>query len=253
MANDENRGCWDRFDRKTVLYFTGNKDTRVPSMEKELERVGLADAERLWQFPSPLYKTLLRHITHIPCLEHGGWFNSSMGHYRAIATAYHLGFEHALFMEDDMRFLKDLTEVDKIVRALPDDYDVALLDSFFKYWKEGTVNAEVMAKWRDERKVNEQWAEFDALYSLGCYALSRNGMKRMMFAFEAVETARSIGRMRIGDHFLSRDILGKGMRMYFARKNVAVQRDMGKANSPTSDIANKYVAMGLNFDDYSEP
>ena len=71
--------CWNRFDRKVVLYFTGNKDTRVPGMERELSRVGLEDADRQWQFPSPLDRVLLRNIRHIPCVENKGFFNSSMG------------------------------------------------------------------------------------------------------------------------------------------------------------------------------
>lgn len=244
--------CWNRFDRKTVLYFTGNKDTRVPGMEKELKRVGLDGADRQWQYPSPLDKVLLRSVKHIPALEIGGYFNSSMGHYRAIATAYHLGCDHCLVMEDDVRFLIDVEEIEKSVNSIPDDYDVALLDSFFQKWSEGKINSNVMSRWRDGRKANEYWSEFDELYSLGCYALSRRGMERMLFAFDAVETAKNIGKLRIADHFLNRGILGSGMKMYFARKNVAIQRDMGKANSPVSDITNKYIEMGLDLSEYAE-
>lgn len=245
--------CWDRFDRKTVLYFTGNKDTRVHGMEKELKRVGLDGADRQWQYPSPLDGVLLRNVNHIRALEIGGYFNATMGHYRAIATAYHLGCSHCLIMEDDIRFLKDTGEIDMAVNSVPDDYDVALLDCFFQKWSEGKINARVMSQWRDVRKANDFWSEFDELFSLGCYALSRRGMERMLFAFEAVETAKKIGKMRIGDHFLNRGILGKDMKMYFARKNIAIQRDMGKANSPISDITNKYIEMGLDLSQYAEP
>lgn len=244
-----------RFARKTVLYFTGLKN-RVEGMEAELARVGLADAQRQWQFPSPFDKVLLRNVKHIPCFDGGargmGYFNSSMGHYRAIATAFHLGCDSVLVMEDDVRFLKDVAKVAEIMDALPDDFDVALLDSFFMTRDKNAVNAEVMAKWRDERKVNEHWAEFDSLYSLGCYALSRRGMEKMMFAFEAVQTAPKIGMIRIADHFLKRGILGRDMKLYFARRNVAVQREMGAANSPPSDIRKKYEEMGLDLADYAE-
>jgi hypothetical protein len=107
-------------------------------------------------------------------------------------------------------------------------------------------------RWRNERKVNDHWAEFDSLYSLGCYALSRRGMERMMFAFEAVETKPSIGMIRIADHFLKRSILGQSMRLYFARQNVAIQREMGAANSPPSDIRKKYEEMGFDLADYAD-
>lgn len=244
--------CWDRFERKVVLCFTGLKD-RAPKIEAELERAGLGKWETQWQFPSPLDKTLLRGMRHIGCLDWKiGYFNSSMGHYRAIATAYHMGCGSVLVMEDDIRFLNDRTKIAQALSALPADYDVALLDSFFKTREKDAVNAEVMAKWRRERAVNKWWAEFDSLYSLGCYALSRRGMERMMFAFEAVETAPKIGKMRIADHFLNRKILGSDTRMYFARKNLAIQREMGAANSPPSDIRKKYEEMGLDLSEYAE-
>jgi len=243
---------WNRFGKKTILYFTGYKDSRVPSMEKELKRVGLYDAERQWQFPSPLDRLLLRKINHIPCVERGGYFNLSMGHYRAIATAYHLGYENVLVIEDDARFLNDVSELEKIVTSLPDDYDVALFDSLFRSFKENRVNANTMECWRRDRKVNEFWSEFDQLHSMACYALSRIGMERMMFAFEAVETAPKIGKMRICDHFLDRNILGKNMKMYFARKNACIQRRFSSSTSSMDDITSKYISMGLNLDEYAE-
>lgn len=244
--------CWNRFDRKVVLYFTGNKDSRVPGMEKELDRVGLDDVDRQWQHPSPLDRILIRGMRHIPCLENAGYFNASMGHYRAIATAYHLGCRNCLILEDDVRFMKDVERLSDYVNSIPDDYDVALLDCFFKGFGAKDVNGSVMSKWRDGRMANDSWSEFDELYSLGCYSLSRRGMERMMFAFEAVETDKRIGKMRIADHFLTRGILGRDTRMYFARTNVAIQREMKNANTSSSEITRKYVEMGLNLDEYAE-
>lgn len=244
--------CWDRFDRKVVLCFTGLK-ARAPKIVEETDRVGVNGLDVQWQFPSPLDKTLLRGMRHIGVLDAKiGYFNSSMGHYSAIARSYHLGCQSVLVMEDDVRFLKDTAQISQALASIPADYDVALIDSFFKHWEKDAVNADVMAKWREERAANKWWAEFDSLYSLGCYALSRRGMERMMFAFEAVETKPSIGKMRIADHFLSRKVLGEDSRLYFARKNIAIQREMGAANSPTSDIRKKYEAMGLDLSEYAE-
>lgn len=242
--------CWDRFDRKVVLYFTGNKDTRVPGMERELKRVGLDDADRQWQFPSPLDNVLLRSIRHIPCVEKKGFFNSSMGHYRAIATAYHLGCSSVLILEDDIRFLSDLKEIDKFVDSIPQNYDVALLDLFAGWMKNTTP--ETLKSLREKRRANENWASFDEMRSLGCYALSRKGMQKMMFAFEAVETAKNIGKMRICDHFLDRRILGADTKMYFAIKNVAIQKDIGNPNSDMSITNRLYREMGIDPSFYSE-
>ena len=242
--------CWDRFDRKVVLYFTGNKDTRVPGMERELARVGLDDADRQWQFPTPIDRVLLKGIRHIPCVERGGYFNMTMGHYRAISTAYHLGCDSVLVVEDDIRFLKDMSELEKIVSSIPDGYDVALLDMFSISMR--SVNADTVKMLREKRRVNDFWAEFDELRSCGCYALSRRGMSRMMFCYEAVETKKRIGNMRICDHFLNREYLGKDTRMYFASKNAAVQRDMPGSHSQSDGILDNYLDMQIDMSEYAE-
>ena len=90
-------------------------------MESELERVGLSDADRQWNFPSPLDKVLLRNLGHIPSIERGGYMNCTMGHYRAISTAYHMGCRSVLIMEDDIRFLVDIGEIEKALESIPAD------------------------------------------------------------------------------------------------------------------------------------
>lgn len=244
MAN-----CWDRFDRKTILFFTGYKN-RVEPMERELARVGLAGAIPQWQFPTPLDGVLLRSIVHIPCVGRNGYFNCTMGHYRAVKTAYHLGCRNCLIMEDDIRFLKDTEEIAATVGALPDDFDVALFDYFASSMKH--VTPEVVKQWRSHRRVNNHWAEFDNMRSMGCYALSRKGMERLIYCYEAVETDRAVGKMRICDHFLNRKYLGADMNLYFAMRNIAVQKKMGVANSPIDEYRQIYLDMGINPDDYEE-
>lgn len=242
--------CWDRFDRKVVLYYTGNKDTRVPGMERELERVGLQGADRQWQFPTPFDNLLLRSVRHDPWVG-VGYLSNAMSHYRAISIAYHLGCRNVLILEDDVRFMKDVGMVSNYIDTIPDGYDVAKMDSVFKEFGGNGVTLETMSKWRGERKANEFWSEFDSLYSTGCYALSRKGMERMMFCFEAVETNKDIGMLRVVDHFLDRKILGADMKMYFSRENVCVQKEF-ECVTGYGEIEKRYRAMGVDMGKYAE-
>lgn len=241
--------CWDRFDRKTVLFFTGYK-SRVAPMQNELERVGLGDAIPQWQFPTPLDQLVLSRIRHTPSAGQHGYFNCSMGHYFAMKTAYHLGCKTCLIMEDDIRFLKDPCEIAATVEALPDDFDVALLDLVVRSMKH--MDVAELERLRRDRRVNDRWAEFDMMRSLGCYALSRKGMERLIYCYEAVETDRAVGKMRICDHFLNRRYLGADTKMYFAVRNVAIQRQMGKANSEIDEYQTNYVEMGIDPSLYEE-
>lgn len=243
--------CWDRFDGKTVLYFTGNKGTRVPMMEKELARVGLDDAVRQWQFPTPLDNVVRSNVQHSNGVKRDGYFNCSMGHYRAIATAYYRGLDHALFIEDDIRFLKDVDAIEQAVNDLPDDYDLAMLDWFCIKKKDGS-GIGIAKRYRDERRVNRHWSEFDKFYSAGCYALSRKGMERIMLAIELSATDKKIGMFRIIDHYMDRNVIGAESRLYFASTNIAIQRQIGASNSSGYDIAGKYRSLGIRLEDYAE-
>lgn len=241
---------WDMFDRKVVLYFTGNKNTRVPGMERELKRVGLDDAFRQWQFPTPTDKVVLRSIPHVGHLEVGGYMNCTMGHYRAIATSYHLGCKSVLIMEDDARFLNDVSKIERIVASVPDDYDLAMLDYFYCSWKD--VESRLADKLRIERKKNDFWAEFDKFHSGACYALSRRGMERIIRLYEAAATDRKLGKLRICDGFLDRRYLGYDAKMYFAIENAAIQRAFEQGNSNGCGISDPYSRTGIDVSNYAE-
>lgn len=246
--NSRRMSCWDRFDRKTLVTFTGNKHTRVPGLVNELRRVGMDGFDILWQFPNPFNAVLMNSVKHDKWIHHGGYFNCTMGHYRAIQTAYNLGCSEALFMEDDIRFLKDTAEISEIVTSLPKDYDLATFDPSYRSWPKDQL-ADFLS-WREHRKVNEHWAEFDAMFSMGCYALSRRGMEKMLACYDSAVTPKKHGMLRVCDHYLERASLGKDAKLYFTRKNACMQTRMGPASSNMNTIEKRYVNMGLRFSDY---
>lgn len=245
MVKDRKKDMWDVFDRKVVLYFTGNKGTRVDGMESELERVGLSDADRQWNFPNPLDKVLLRNLGHIPSIERGGYMNCTMGHYRAISTAYHMGCRSVLIMEDDIRFLIDIGEIEKVLESMPADYDLVMLDYFYRHCDKKTGCVE---RWKVERKVNDDWAEFDMMHSAGCYALSKRGMERILNCYHATTNKRDA--LRICDHYFDRGRLGEDTKMYFPVRNMCVQVDTGAANTKGS-VASRYIATNVDLSKYA--
>jgi len=248
QVSSRRMSCWDRFDRKVLVTFTGNKHTRVPSVLNEMRRVGMYGVEMQWQFPTPLNSLLMRSIKHDKYISHKGFFNCTMGHYRAIATAYHLGCSEALFMEDDIRFLKDTSEISRMLNSIPEDYDIATLDPSYRSWPNDELTEFI--GWRERRKVNDYWAEFDRMFSMGCYALSRKGMEKFMSCYEKVETSPRDGMLRVCDHYLDRKYLGKDAKMYFARKNACVQVRMGGHSSDMNNIEGRYKRMGLHSSEY---
>lgn len=123
---------WDRFDMIIALSYTGYKD-RQPVLQAEFERVGLSGrVELFWNYPSPFDMRFANSIRLHQTIGKPSHFNEVMGHYRAMKTAFELGVQHVLILEDDVRFVSDLDLLSRSLASIPDDYDVAKLEWFCK-------------------------------------------------------------------------------------------------------------------------
>ena len=238
--------CWDRFGRKTLLTFTGYKD-RVPGVMSELERIGMKDVNVQWQFPNPFEGVLIKHLNHKKGLQSQGHMNCTIGHYAAVKTSFHLGLQSCIVMEDDIVFLRDLSKIESVISSLPNDFDVAMLDWFAT---SPGFPPDSVKKCIFDKGVNEHWAEFDAVRSCGCYALSRRAMKQYIWLYEAAVTNPSIGKLRICDQFFEKQFMGHGMKMYLAKKNVAIQHHTDVHNSDFDKISAAYESMGIDCSEY---
>lgn len=235
---------WSMFDFKAACLFTGYKN-REAALMKELERVGLGDAKIMWQFPTPFDAVMRRNVKGKAALR-TGFFNSGMGHYRAIKTAYELGAKRSLIMEDDVRFLKDLELASKIVRDLPDDFDVALLDVL----KPQKMPISECLENRRKNMVSSFWCRFFNMRSFACYAMSRRGMERWICLWEGA--FKPGGFLRIGDQYMNRDMFGHDMNMYHAVPNVAIQNPVGTSNSGQQGWCNGfYRDFGIDINSYA--
>lgn len=206
--------CWDKFDFKCVLGYVGNKG-RMGLLEKEFSRVGLEGYQILWNFDSVFVETLFANVRmkrnrKLPI------FNNALGHYRMVKTAYQLGCRNALLMEDDIRFLKDIERLHAILEAIPEDYELAMLDTV----KKG-----------DERsgtaKVNDHWSVLDGATSAACYAIDRMAMRRIIQVYESTVTEAD-GHLYPSDTFFRKEIMGLPKpaavtKMYYAPLNAARQ------------------------------
>lgn len=194
---------WDRFDMVAVLSYTGYQD-RQPALWAELERVGLKGrVEWFWNFPSPFTERFANSVRVSGEIRDVNVFNCAMGHYRIVKTAYLLGKSHLLVLEDDVRFVKDAALLERTVRTLPDDYDVAKLEWFFRTG--GPVPAPD-SPWMDPRGKFSTWGGCATAYSArGMEWKSRsmesaaryNDLHSLMWPSDAYETERNMRGMKL--------------------------------------------------------
>ena len=228
-----------KIDRIFYVCFTGSPD-RAAKMERVAAKASAtlgAPAERIWQFPSPWNRWVLDRTPHIGFLDdHPGCFGAGIGQYRAIRTAYELGSQGALLMEDDCRFRKG-ADLAAALAAAPQDASVLMLDHF--------ADRGV--------KPGNGWRRADKSASSACYALSRGGMEALLRAYEAPATCEGCKALRIlrnCDHYTDADLLPE-LRIYLAFPNLAVQTPCpGESNCGRNHMIGKYVRMGIDLKDY---
>jgi hypothetical protein len=238
------------FDRAYCFHYV-NDAARLPGITGEFRRVGLLDSGLFrWvtTYPNPWERRLIEALPRV--WPHGasrtalGFLNLGMASMRTLREALADGCERVLFLEDDIRFLRDLGAVDAALSAIPDGFDVVQFDKF------ETAN---VTRGEYERKiaaqsVNEHY--FDAEKTLytsgGCFMATRRGMANILRAFEEWRPGPMDGYL-----------LMNGNRVAVAKRNLAVQVVMDDAmvfdymKANTHHVA--YRPQGVKYEDYAVP
>lgn len=235
-------GIFDRFDFRATVNFTGYAE-RARLMDAEFKRVGLEDVYRIWNFPCPFDKVLQDKLAHVRLMGQTGFFNSVMGHYRAIKTAYCLGSERCLVMEDDIRFLSDLDMLSDVVDDVPDDYDIALFDVL----RPQKITPYMFERHLREDRVGKYWVKFVNARSAGCYSMSRKAMERWIGALESPAIGNG-GKMRLADQYFNLSHTGFDLKAYHAAPVAARQVlvGTGSSNSGFSELDEWYRSIGCD-------
>lgn len=220
-----------------AVCFTGKRH-RQERLMAELRRAELEDVKIIWGFPTPFDAYLQARLPHCRGFRDcPGTWGATMSHYRAMKTAYELGWDNVLIVEDDCRFLKDIERVWRTVGNAPANWDILLLDHF------DTVT------YQEEPK--DGWVHFHKSHSAGCYLVNRRAMGVLIDLYESPVSGKYPNpKMRLADHWTNEKYTGGKLAMYCAVPNLAIQCDCG--DSPNCyGVQNKsYQQYGLNLSEY---
>lgn len=246
---------WARhFDRIWCFHYLKNAD-RLPGITDELRRVGILDSGVFsfeYTSPDPWERKLARACPectggHASKL---GFLNLGLATARKLREALALGYRRVLFLENDIRFLKDLGRIKATLEAMPDGYDIVQLEKFIDHQK--VPDAEAYAKVCAERSVNGEF--FDAggmvTYSGGCVSMNRRAMENLLGYMER-------WRPQPLDGLIQLNSIG---RRAVAKRNVAVQIVLGDAMlweyaawERRNTHHRAYAPQGLAYGDYAVP
>lgn len=243
---------WSRFDCAYVALYSGNKE-RAATIAAEMCRGGLHEsigALPFWGCRTAYDDIVRQHVWHNRSMGNPAYLNITLAHLRMVKVALELGKEHALFFEDDVRFLRDLDKVAEMIDLLPDDYDVAALDWVPRNKATDDEVAEMLgcpSRARTSGLVG--WRRVKNFRSCAAYALSRRGMAHFVAALE--RPALGAAKLKICDQHWPEVLADGNLKGYVAVPNVCVQGVPGGATAYEGMWRN-YARIGIRREDYAE-
>lgn len=209
---------WSRwFDSIWSIRYTGYPD-RMAGIDAELKRIGVTDSGILHEklnFPSITDAVMFNFLraNHRTDCRKQSQVSCSLGHYSCIKSAYELGHEHMLVIEDDERFLKNTDEIAEYLSFIPSDADIVNFDVLPADAQHNDVNFPQMME-RDS--INSRFFRYHMMFGGGCYALNRKAMGRLIDSYERF--------MRTADDYLSgRAPLGNDIIYCASKKSICCQ------------------------------
>lgn len=178
---------WSKyFDAIYCLSLADNIERRK-LMREELTRVGIMWSGVFhWKITvrNKFYKYIWGN-KDFPCDE---WWkavpnalNCTMGHYEIMKEALACGFMMVLIIEDDVRFLYTLKDIEDMLENLP-EYDICLFDKNVSDRPRSALHRAIA-----ERRENDYYFDYSRVHlgSTGCMALNTSAMAVMTEGQEA--------------------------------------------------------------------
>lgn len=251
----ENNIWKNKFDRIYCLSYLPYKERRK-TIEPELERTGILSSGIFsyhYTFETPVDDILLKSDM-FPFDRNNSRFkkntlNLALGHYSIMKEALGLDLKRILILEDDIRFLKDIREMNLIIENLPEDMDITLFD------KIGIKTQENEFEMQRKHPINEYYLYMGSLVLWGCscYSVNRRAMEHI--------TASQERKFNVADYYTNDfNYLGErisdGIKRSFSLKNIAVQKgnsdtatDHDKGNSPYTQKG--LTSFGIDMNEYN--
>lgn len=212
---------WDYFDYIGVAGCTKYRD-RFRAMSKQLREYGCTSAHWRFDFQSPFNDAAYRATRKWEGLvKNPSVFSLTLNHYGNVKTAYELGCERALFLEDDTVFLKDRKLLSEIISSTPVDADVALYDWSVADWRH---IKDIASRLEARLKPGEHWVKannVDVNY-FSMVGLSRRGMGWLIDKIERSAAGQDGGLRDIDAYFCPKH--NSGINVYVAFPHAGVQR-----------------------------
>ena len=225
---------------------------RVEGFTNELRRVGILDSgifSFVYTTPDPYEKKLLEKCPeisgrHASALQ---FVNLGLASARTLREALALGYQRVLFLEDDIRFLKDLDELEAALANIPQGWDIVQFDKFMKWEHTPESYAERVKK--DEINSHYFDAKGEELPGGGCFMATPRGMANMLKGQEQWRPGPMDQLMNMNGSYHA--VAKKNLAVQVVHDDAMLLNYLAYAKANTHHKA--YKPQGLRYEDYAVP
>lgn len=221
------------FDQIYILTLSNRKDRRA-LIERQLLEMGFPQPDcdariRYWYAtPFPFNGLIANAFNKSGCgkFTKANEYDCARNHYSIIKTAYDIGLEHVLVLEDDILFLKDTELFSDFIKTMPDDYDICQMGGF-------TANPGILKYILNDKR----WFKHKdvGLWNSSAYALSRRGMEFYLTYMDKIKFWVADGpfyKAPLSEHIIN---------TYASNVPLVIQADKNKVASDIRDESNDNI------------
>ena len=245
----------EHFDHIYCVHFIPDEE-RLPSIMEEFKRVGILDSG-IFSFafttPDPWEDRFAKAFPDLLDRGHAsskGFMNLAWASIRTLREALGLGYRRILWLEDDIRFLKNLNDVEAGFRATPNTCHFAQYD---KFMDNTSMTREEYLKMIEESSINDLFYDPRGRWfsSAACLMLDYDAMSRIVEYAERV-APDPLDAIPFRAGILKRDAA-------VVKRNLAIQirLDKSMATEYLGTVRNthhdRYRAQGIVYSDYNVP
>lgn len=236
---------WSTYFDRIFCIFHLPYHNRMPRLKEELSRIGILDSGIFeWRYttPSPYDKTVWNSLSNKQNISQVCYVNQLLELQRILKESIELNYVRILVLEDDVAFLNEIDELDKILGNIPKGYDIIQLDKgIYPEWK---------PKWDalvKSRRINKYFVD-STNYRLGASGANAYTSQGMIAAVRVLEKGL-VG----GDHIISM----AECKSATAIKNPCIQVFFETAANlkygGTQRCHSLYSSLNIRYEDYCVP
>lgn len=220
---------FDTVDQIYCIVYNPYKEERYDGLCKEFKRVGIYDKVKFMYFDKD------EHLT--------GYLSVKHNYRRTYIDALYHNYNRIMVIEDDCRFLKNLSILNEF-KDIPADADIVYLD-----WHVHPTH-EMMHKIMNCNDLYYKLSLHDIVYLTTCTIYSRKMLLHMLLNCEYVDIHNDNYYIYNKD-FVDQECF-KSLNRYITCVQLCIQKEFKQASSPHhKTFYPQYQLQGVNLDDYA--